>query len=52
MQDGAPYHSARTTLVHASKQNARSAVPWLSRTPDQNLIEHICDVVNGMEVRR
>ena len=45
MQDGVPYHSARTTLVLASKQNACSAVPRLFRSPDQNPIEHICDVV-------
>ena len=47
MQDGAPYHSARTILALASKQSARSAAPWLSRSPDQIPIEHICDVVIG-----
>ena len=45
MQDGVPYHSARTTMAPTSKHSVRSAVSWLSRCPDQNPIEHICDVV-------
>ena len=52
MQDGAPLHSAHTTLALASKQNACSAMPWLSHSPDQNPIKHIYDVIIGMEVRR
>ena len=52
MQEGAPYHSACTTLAFASKQSAHSVVPWLSRSPDQNPVEHICDVVIAMEARR
>ena len=38
MQDGAPYRSACTTLALAEKQSARSAVPWLSRSPDQTFV--------------
>ena len=50
MQDGAPCHSARTTMA-LLQTNRVTVRPYPSRSPDHNPIEHIWDVI-GREVRR
>ena len=44
MQDGAPCHSARTTMARL-QANRVNVLPWSSRSPDRNPVEHIWDVI-------
>ena len=50
MQDGAPCHSARTTMA-LLQANRVNVLPWPSRSSDVNPFEHIWDVI-GREIRR